>query len=176
MEAPMRTRPRGVTAVELVVLLAIVGITAAMVWPVILRVRTAAAKQTVCLTNQHRLVTLALLYAQDHADHLPPAATAWEALAPDPRLLVCPTRDVRAAGYGVNAQLDGLALGDVAAHDATLFSADSDTPDHAIRALPDLAPRHNDKFVAAYLDGHVEAYPRNAPITLAPAQHKGDEK
>lgn len=70
----MRDNRRGFTIVELLVVAAIVGILAAILWPTY----TASHKQALkvsCLSNLRQIATAALSYAESNGDKLSPYAT-----------------------------------------------------------------------------------------------------
>lgn len=63
---------QGFTLVELLVVIAVIAILAAILFPVFSRAR-AKARQASCESNMHELGVAILMYAQDHGDVLP----AW---------------------------------------------------------------------------------------------------
>ncbi len=70
-EGPFTKRSNyGFTVIELVVVTAIIGILAALVFPVAAKA-LAAAKKTVCLSNLHQLGVACQMYASDYDEWLP---------------------------------------------------------------------------------------------------------
>jgi len=63
-------RPRGFTLVELLVVVAIIAILAAILLPAFARAREFA-RRSVCLSNLKQLTAAALMYADDHDETLP---------------------------------------------------------------------------------------------------------
>jgi prepilin-type N-terminal cleavage/methylation domain-containing protein/prepilin-type processing-associated H-X9-DG protein len=61
---------RGFTLIELIVVISIISLLAAILFPVFDTVR-ARARQTVCLSNLHQLGVAVTLYAQDNDDFFP---------------------------------------------------------------------------------------------------------
>ncbi|RYG37884.1 prepilin-type N-terminal cleavage/methylation domain-containing protein [bacterium] len=91
-------RRRGFTLVEILVVLAIVGVLAGLTFSVASAVRNRTI-HTVCATNLHQLGTALHLYANDHDGWVPPATTSnspfgqFEGVSPaeleaSPRVLV----------------------------------------------------------------------------------------
>ena len=60
---------RAFTLMELLVTVAIIGILAALLLPVLGRARGAAGRAT-CINNLHQINTALIMYADDHADSL----------------------------------------------------------------------------------------------------------
>jgi prepilin-type N-terminal cleavage/methylation domain-containing protein len=115
---------RGFTLIELFVVIAIIALLAAILFPVFAKAREKA-RQTTCLNNQKQIVTAALMYAQDHEELLPATATVWGDLHQDKGVLVSPTAGKKVAnGYAYNANYAGMALGDIAQPESAVVLAD----------------------------------------------------
>jgi prepilin-type N-terminal cleavage/methylation domain-containing protein/prepilin-type processing-associated H-X9-DG protein len=139
---------KGFTLIELLVVIAIVAILAAILFPVFAKAREKA-RQTQCLNNQRQLVTGLLLYAQDHEELLPAAATVWDDVALPAKVLQCPTAGAKAArAYAYSPRCAGQALGDISSPSAAWATADGDADGFALR--------HSGKPIASFVDGHVE--------------------
>jgi prepilin-type N-terminal cleavage/methylation domain-containing protein/prepilin-type processing-associated H-X9-DG protein len=75
------SRTRAFTLIELLVVMAVIAILAALVLPVISRVK-ASAQAVTCKNNLKQWGTATLLYAADNGDHLPPEGWANPPLVP----------------------------------------------------------------------------------------------
>ena len=73
---------RRFTLMELLVVVAIIGILASMLLPVLGKARTAS-KTSVCLGNQRQIGTSFALFLDDHDQALPPVSFEWPLLAPE---------------------------------------------------------------------------------------------
>ncbi len=150
----MRTYPsRGFTLIELLVVIAIIAILAAILFPVFAKAREKA-RQTTCLNNQRQIATSVLMYAQDREEILPSAMSVWGDLALDKGVLICPTAGTKLKnGYGYHAGYSGVALGEVADPTEAILTADATV--NIIASSADLDPRHQNKCITSYLDGHA---------------------
>jgi len=146
---------KGFTLIELLVVIAIIAILAAILFPVFAKAREKA-RQTSCLNNQKQIVTAMLMFAQDHDEMLPSAATVWGDINLDKGVLICPTAGTKVKnGYCYNTvSCAGMALGEVldvsGKNDPSGVWA---TADGTTAGKPDY--RHTSKTIAAFLDGHV---------------------
>jgi len=71
-----RASRRAFTLIELLTVIAIIGILAAIIIPTVGRVRDSAAR-TDCASNQRQIGQALLLYAQDNRQNLPRVTSAW---------------------------------------------------------------------------------------------------
>ncbi len=169
MNNPQR---RGFTLIELLVVIAIIAILAAILFPVFSKAREKA-RQTQCTNNQRQIALGILMYAQEHEETMPDAASIWRdiKLTAQPTVTAtallqgttstafkCPN-STKANGYGYNNKLSGISLGDNTIIDPTgaLLTADSGNAYNVIFALDGIeGTRHAASFIASCLDGHTE--------------------
>ena len=94
--------PRGFTLIEVTVVVTIICILAAILFPVFARAREKA-RQTRCQTNLQQIALALSMYARDHAGHFPPRDDDLTPLLgrylPMDEVLRCPSRDDDAADY-----------------------------------------------------------------------------
>jgi len=159
---------KGFTLIELLVVIAIIAILAAILFPVFAKAREKA-RQTTCLNNNKQLVTLLLMYAQDHDEMLPDSSGVWGAINVDKGVLKCPTKSRLTNAYVYNNKWGGMALGKVDPPETSCLVGDgahADEPENAnfYEMYDNVAytstdfdtARHSGKAVFGYADGHVE--------------------
>ena len=174
------TRQHGFTLIELLVVIAIIAILAAFLFPVFAGAREKA-RQASCLNNQRQIAMAIMMYAQDYAETLPPAAnfpsTLIGAYGLSGKVWRCPT-----SGKGSESTPDylydydrgGESLGDLTAPTITPLLGDGVAsnplyPNMASRTR-DFQLRHAQKVMVAYADGHV-LLTHTRPAVMGP--HKG---
>ena len=120
---------RGFTLIELLVVIAIIAVLAAILFPVFASAREKA-HQTSCLNNQRQICLALMMYAQDHNQMFPLAATAWSDLNIAPGLLVCPSakRPLPPTSYGFSNALSNMPQGNLTTPTITPMIADATTP------------------------------------------------
>jgi type II secretory pathway pseudopilin PulG len=95
----------GLTLVETLVVIAIIGALAGMVFPVLTRAKSAA-RTTTCM-NQLRQIGLAMMmYREDYGELAPRLSSLYPEHLPDARLLVCPA-DAAAGRHTPNDYMEG---------------------------------------------------------------------
>jgi prepilin-type N-terminal cleavage/methylation domain-containing protein/prepilin-type processing-associated H-X9-DG protein len=169
-------KKKGFTLIELLVVIAIIAILAAILFPVFARAREKA-RQSVCLSNMRQIATSLTMYAQDHNQSYPLAAT-WQADAGvTPDILVCPTKGKNTAasayffvGGPANSTstpsfLSGVSQADVNQPSNAVLIGESKNGDNYIKdnGLNDTAIalamtdtlRHSNGAMFAYVDGHA---------------------
>lgn len=158
----MRRPLRGFTLVELLVVIGIVAVLAALLFPVFSRAREKA-RQVTCLNNLKQLMAETLIWSQDHEEMLPDVGQVWQEIGLTPKLRQCPTAGKsRRNAYVYNFNVAGKALGDDSlsvVRDHTRVIAFADGADASATNIAmsrtDVALRHNHKAMAVFLDGHV---------------------
>jgi type II secretory pathway pseudopilin PulG len=92
-----------------VMLLVSIPVMAALTLPALARAKQRA-QTTQCVNNMKQLALAVKVYAADHSDQLPPAATWCDAIqghVGSPQVFQCPADDSRRCAYAFNARLDG---------------------------------------------------------------------
>ena len=148
---------QGFTLIELLVVIAIIAILAAILFPVFAKAREKA-RQNTCINNVRQIVIGVQVYQQDHDGIFPPKTSMWAELNSPPKALVCPTYGVKKGnGYAYNSNLSNKTLTDSGVDEAHKLpvAADSKSADNLILTGADLDPRHTDKVVIGFADGHV---------------------
>ncbi len=147
-----------VSAVALL-LVPVIAILAAMLLPALAQAKSRA-QTIVCVNNVKQLGLAVRLYATDHQDQFPPAATWCDAIQSyvgAAGVFKCPAGDpVKQSHYAFNAQLDGRDTSKVAPETVMIFEADdgwnvSGGPDRRLGRS-----RHGGLFVVALADGSVQ--------------------
>jgi len=147
----------GFTLVEMLVVIAIMGVLAAIIVPVTMAARKKA-QQVQCINNQRQLALSLMIYAQDH--DVFPSSRDWYAAIDlkDPRALTCPsdTRESPRVGFGMNAFLNGLKLETIKRPHMLICTCDSE---ESATITPDFS-RHGKNAVFSRVDGSVVSVPK----------------
>ncbi len=152
------------TLVEFLVVMVIVVILAALTFPGFHLAR-AKARQSSCANNQRQIALAVLAFAQDHEECFPIARDFWTSLNLDPKLLICPSDNrTETNSYVCNNIICGTRMATFRNHQDTMVTADgmsnpvaaTDTVSNIAYSSQNLDKRHQGKFVASFLDGHVE--------------------
>lgn len=144
----------GFTLVELLVVIAIVVVLAAILFPAFAAAREKS-RQATCMSNQRQLALAIVAWTQDHNESLPTAEGVWAAVDVPPKLLICPTAGGTENSYAYSGLVAGLPLGKAPEPAVTELTADGQNPDHIFITEKDYDLRHNERYIAAYLDGHA---------------------
>ena len=134
---------------------------AAMLLPALANAKERA--QTIhCVNNVKQLGLAAIMYASDHNDTFPPAATWCDVIQTNigsSKVFQCPSgAEGGRSHYAFNAKLAGWETKKIRNPAATVlfFEADGGWNLSGGRELMLKAPRHRRVFVVGFVDGHVE--------------------
>jgi prepilin-type processing-associated H-X9-DG protein len=160
-------KPKNTAAIVIAVLggclaFGLVGvmILAAILFPVFAQAREAARKSS-CMSDAKQLSTAMMMYAQDHDETLPPAATWYTGLGTYLRSSVgttCPSRPGVIGPYAFNSKHDRRSLAKIPSLSTAsqLFESKAGLL-NASDPLTSFTTPHRDTGIVAYADGHVEA-------------------
>jgi prepilin-type N-terminal cleavage/methylation domain-containing protein/prepilin-type processing-associated H-X9-DG protein len=179
---------RGLSLVELLIVIAIISILAGMLMPVLAQARRAAQQRT-CASNVRQLGMALRMYVDDYDSGYPLGAypqagspylwnVSWHNelmdYLTDNRLLYCPLAPPRSSyrtSYGCNARISQwrAAIVDAELEDTarTVYAAEKEHADWpayppSLKGTPfyqPLAPRHDGSLTVLYCDGHVRTLP-----------------
>ncbi|HEX2951402.1 MAG TPA: hypothetical protein VHV83_17805 [Armatimonadota bacterium] len=158
----------GIGRVELFVIILVVGILAVILWPVFLIRHHRECFLTQCTSSQKQIATAIEIYAQEHTQRMPAAATVWTAIGVPEKVLHCFSvkSKQRRIDYGYNTMLSQLQLIDIPDPVNTVMTSDSDQRSHLLYTWRDEAPRHRDGVIASFADGHVAYARTRLPLTI----------
>jgi prepilin-type N-terminal cleavage/methylation domain-containing protein/prepilin-type processing-associated H-X9-DG protein len=158
---------RGFTLIELVVVIAIMGIVAAILFPIFAQSRDHGSRGS-CLTNGKQVGLGLMMYAQDYDEHLPPAAKWMTVSMPyikNKAVFLCPSvqkeNPKAQAGFSMDSRLSGITLKKLSAPEKRALAYDSTRTDwDATDPGQTFAPRHSERGNVVFADGHEKARTR----------------
>ncbi len=145
-----------------------VPIYAAMLLPALARAKSKA--QTIaCINNMKQLALGVRMYATDHNNQLPPAATWCDAVQKyvgNPKVFCCPSDPNRRSAYAFNAKLDGKKDNEIDPQTVLLFESEAGW--NGAGGAEKLAPRRHSSGIVnvALADGAVMSVSRSRLGTL----------
>ena len=95
----------GFTLVELLVVIAVIAVLAAILFPAFATARSSA-RRTACISNMRQMGLALGMYRQDYEELPPHLSVLFPAYVSDARLLVCPN-DPKRAQFEGNVRLEG---------------------------------------------------------------------
>ena len=127
------------------------------------------AQRINCVNNMKQLGLAVRMYALDHKDQFPPAATWCDAIQGSigsTKVFQCPSEPGRRCAYAFNAKLDGKKEGEINPQTVLLFESDAGW--NGTGGAGDLRPhKHSSRTVSVALaDGAVMQIPRSRLGTL----------
>lgn len=170
---------RTFTPIELVVVIVILGIIAAVLFPIVAQ-PIGRSKQPQCLSNAKQLGLSMMMYAQDYDEHLPPAEKWMTVSMPyikNQAIYVCPvvkTENPKTpASYAMDTRLSGKSLNKLkepanraVIYDSTRTDWDATDPGQTF------APRHNEgkQGSLVFADGHAKQVSREQFVAASEQQ------
>ena len=145
-----------------------IPIMAAMTLPALAQAKQRA-QQINCVNNMKQLALAVRIYASDHNDQLPPAATWCDAIQSavgSPKVFQCPSEPGRRCAYAFNAKLAGKKEGEFDPQTVLLFESDAGW--NGSGGAAELKPhKHSSRTLnVALADGSVQQLPRSRLNTL----------
>ena len=108
---PTPTRANGFTLVELLVVVAIIAILAAILFPVFAQAREKA-RQSSCMSNLRQQAMAVMMYVNDNGQTYPDESTVWQYVPS--QILHCPSAGKGTSNsYVYNVYLDSKAIDQV---------------------------------------------------------------
>lgn len=122
-----------------------------------------------CVNNLKQLGLAVRIYANDHNDQLPPAATWCDAIqgsVGSPKVFQCPSEPGRRCAYAFNAKLDGKKEGEIDPQTVLLYESDAGW--NGTGGAGNLKPhKHSSRTVnVVFADGSVRQLARSRLATL----------
>ena len=166
------------TLVELLIVVAIIAVLAAFLWPSIPHRNPGSARRSSCQSNLKQIGLGYLQYVQDYDEKFPITSTepGWfGAIQPylkSEAIFRCPSEEVRGddnlTDYWFNRRLAGVAQKNLGSATLTLLSVEgepSDDPNVSLQLMPPRwiskenspARRHFDTANYLFADGHVKS-------------------
>ena len=146
----------------ILVVVILVALLIAILFPVF--VRRDTPRRPNCASNIRQLVLAVQMYTQDHENKFPPNDVIWQDVPFPPKSLICPEYRRNVNGYGYNAYIGGKATNDPGMPEPQNLPviADSKVSTHLLQSRADIDPRHTQKAMVGYADGHIMLQPPSA--------------
>lgn len=152
----MKPPKPGFTLIELLVVIAIIALLASLLLPVLGKAQEKG-KQSVCMSNQRQIAMAITIWAQDHFDTYPSAETIWQDIRVKKRIFLCPTAGPKLKNaYSYSSFIAGLPTARITDDSDEIMLLDGGLESNTFTLPSDIAFRHNDGYIAAFCDGHVE--------------------
>jgi prepilin-type processing-associated H-X9-DG protein len=148
---------------------------AALTLPALARAKSKA--QTInCINNVKQLALGVFVYADANGNQCPPASTWCDAILKNvgsEKVFVCPGASPGSrCHYAFNRKLGGLSTAKITnpARTVMIFESDGGWNSSGGRELITLRPRHGQRFIVGFADGHVESLTESqlAPLVWDP--------
>jgi len=152
------------------IMLILLPVMAAMLLPALAAAKQKAM-QIACVNNEKQLALAVTVYANEHANHLPPAATWCDAIhsaVGNDQVFKCVAATdflTSRCGYAFNARLDGLDTHAVNPQTVLLFESDKGWNANGGPEL-EVARHRNHSIVVAFADGSVQIMPESRLSSL----------
>jgi len=159
-------------------LIPFIAILASMLLPALAKAKERA-QTIVCVNNMKQLSVAVRIYASDHNDQFPPAATWCDAILPDAggatKLFQCPAADgsqrpaangSKRCDYAFNTKLSGKDEKQINGNTVLFFETDGGWNVSGGPELMLKQSRHGQTFVVGFADGSVQQLTQSGLATL----------
>lgn len=156
------SRRNAFTLLELCVVLTLVAVIVAVLFPIYSSGNRTDWRRVKCLSNMKQQGLALLLYAQDYDGQLPLKSSGWmDSIRPyikNEEMFHCPSLRSDEYGYAFDARMAGKNYKKLKSSDTVLLLLESTNKQkNALSSGEGFAPRHNERGNIVFADGHSKS-------------------